>query len=335
MRIGISGIGTSVGLGILKSIRNYSKDLFVVGIDNRITAHSYMVDKFTLMAKVEKLNSRSQIIKIIKENKIQVLLIASEYEIDWYAYFKNEIEEKTKAKIAVAPIKWINLGNNKLKTYDFLNSINLPIAPYFYFNIKKKMWLSSNQKNRLKKKDFPAFLKPNKGTSNKGIIYFESKKDLEIYVDNGNNIEDKVLQKSLNINSDCIEVTSSIIVDKKGYLPFKPFHAKRTLNKGISWKIERIKSNFLDKYLLKTINSMPDYYGSLNMQFIGSEKTGFFPLEINTRFSGTTSFRLACNRNEVMFVIKDLLKQDTSELIRQSNNELSPVMHRYVEDFIV
>ena len=29
------------------------KRFFVVGIDNRITAHSYMVDKFTLMAKVK------------------------------------------------------------------------------------------------------------------------------------------------------------------------------------------------------------------------------------------------------------------------------------------
>ena len=86
---------------------------------------------------------------------------------------------------------------------------------------------------------------------------------------------------------------------------------------------------------MKTIESMPDYYGSLNMQFIGSEKTGFIPLEINTRFSGTTSFRLACNRNEVMFVIRDLLEQDPSEFVRKSNTELSPVMHRYIEDFIV
>ena len=335
MRIGISGIGTSVGLGILKSIRSYSKNIFVVGIDNRITAHSYMVNKFMLMDKVEKLNSRSQIIKIIKENQIKVLLIASEYEIDWYALYRKEIEEKTQVKIAVAPIQWISLGNSKFKTYNFLNSINLPVAPYFYFNDQKKMWLSGNKKDKLKKNDFPAYLKPNKGTSNKGIIYFESEKDLKIYVDNGHNIEDSVLQKSLYINSDCIEVTSSIIVDEEGNLPFKPFHAKRILNKGISWKIERIKSNYLDNYLLKTIKSMPGYYGSLNMQFVGSEKNGFFPLEINTRFSGTTSFRLACNRNEVMFVIKDLLKQDTSELIRQSNNELSPVMHRYVEDFIV
>ena len=49
------------------------------------------------------------------------------------------------------------------------------------------------------------------------------------------------------------------------------------------------------------------------IQFMGSYKDGFSPLEINTRFSGTTSYRLACNRNEVMLVVKDLLNQDTSE----------------------
>ena len=30
-----------------------------------------------------------------------------------------------------------------------------------------------------------------------------------------------------------------------------PFHAKRTLNKGISWEIEKFESNQLDQIVLK------------------------------------------------------------------------------------
>ena len=332
--IGISGIGTSVGLGILKSIRDYSPNYSVIGIDNQVSAHSFMVNKFIHMDKVENQTSRDHIIKIINDNKIRVVLIASEYEIEWYATHQKEIEDKTEAKIAVAPIKWILLGNDKFKTYKFLHSINLPLKNFFYHDVIQGLWISGKYNTPLEKKDFPAYIKPKKGTSNKGIIYLRSYEELTSYIEKGNNLKDKVIQKSLKNNSESFEVSSSILVNKNGELPFKPFHAKRILNKGISWSIERINSEFLDSYLINTIKAMPNYYGSLNIQFIGSYKDGFSPLEINTRFSGTTSYRLACNRNEVMLVVKDLLNQDTSELIKNSYKYLTPRMFRYVEDFI-
>ena len=63
MRIAISGIGTSVGLGVIKSIKEDSQKHFILGLDNVESAHSFMVDKFEYMEKVELLENCEFLVK--------------------------------------------------------------------------------------------------------------------------------------------------------------------------------------------------------------------------------------------------------------------------------
>ena len=60
MRIAISGIGTSVGLGVIKSIKEDSQKHFILGLDNVESAHSFMVDKFEY---ITGLDSSGELIK--------------------------------------------------------------------------------------------------------------------------------------------------------------------------------------------------------------------------------------------------------------------------------
>ena len=331
-RIAISGIGTSVGIGIIKSIRIDSLDHFILGIDNQLTAHSYMVDKFEYLEKVENLKKNDRVINLLNEFKINVLLIASEYEIEWYSLNKTDIERKSNAKICISLVDWIKLGNNKLKTYKFLKKIGVSVASFFEYQSKEDNWISCLNADPLIDDDFPLFLKPNHGTSNKGIIKFNDIKEFSKF-----NFPLKksqyVLQKSLS-GTNSFEVTSSIIISKSGDIEFEPFHAQRKLNKGISWEIKKISSHKLDEIVLLISKNMKDYLGSLNIQFMGSEDLGFYPLEINTRFSGTTSYRLACRRNEVMYLVNDLMDENKSKYIGLKLNKY-PIMHRYVEDYLV
>ena len=330
-KIAISGIGTSVGLGIIKSIRSDCLDHFILGIDNQLTAHSYMVDKFEYMEKVENLKNNERIVNLLNKFKIDVLLIASEYEIQWFSLNKIDIEKKSNTKICIALIDWIKLGNNKLKTYKFLNKIGVSVTSFFYYKSKEDNWISCVNSKPLIENDFPLFLKPNMGTSNKGIIKFDNLDDFNKFTFPLQKSH-YVLQKSLcNINS--FEVTSSIVISKSGEIEFEPFHAKRKLNKGISWEVEKINSPKLDEIVLLIGKNMKDYFGSLNIQFMGSEDIGFYPLEINTRFSSTTSYRLACKRNEVMYLINDLMDKNNSKYIGLKLDKY-PIMHRYVEDYL-
>ena len=65
MKIAISGIGTSVGLGVIKSIRGDNEKHFILGIDNVESAHSFMVDKFEYMQKVETLKNCDFLINLL------------------------------------------------------------------------------------------------------------------------------------------------------------------------------------------------------------------------------------------------------------------------------
>ena len=334
MRLAISGVGTSVGIGLIKSIRKDREDHFILGIDNIESAQKFMVDKFEYMKKVEILKDCNHIISLINSYKIDVLLISSEYEISWFSKYKEFIELKTKAKILVAPKKWIDLGNDKLKTYLFFKNIKAPVSPFFYYDSNLNSWISGIDFKKLDKNDFPIFLKPKFGTSNKGIIKFNSFSEFKAY-----SIEDQrekiVLQKSLEIDIKAFEVTSSIVFSKNGNIVSKPFHAKRVLNKGISWIIEKYNSKQLDNIVLSIASNMEGYLGSLNIQFMGSEEGGFYPLEINTRFSGTTSFRTECGVNEVMYLSYDLLNKEKKHLLDLNKNNVFPKMYRYIEDYII
>ena len=195
-----------------------------------------------------------------------------------------------------------------------------------------KKWTSCIDNQVINDKNFPVFIKPSQGTSNKGIMKIESIIQLNKFNFLLNETK-YVLQKSL-IEKDSYEVTSSIVISKSGEIEFEPFHAKRTLNKGISWFVEKLDSSKLDELVLLIANNMKSYFGSLNIQFIGSETHGYFPLEINTRFSGTTSYRLECGRNEVMYLINDLMDGKKSKYIGLKLKKY-PIMYRYVEDFLV
>ena len=333
MRIAISGIGTSVGLGVIKSIKEDSQKHFILGLDNVESAHSFMVDKFEYMEKVELLENCEFLVKKINHYKIDVVLIASEYEIEWFSRNKSYIEFNTQSKVLVAPKKWVDIGNDKLKTYSFLNKIGLSVAPFFYFDFDNGLWISGINSQELQEIDFPIFLKPKFGTSNKGIISFKDFSEFQNY-----NFEQSknmfVLQKSLLVKEDSFEVTSSIVLSKEGKIVSNPFHAKRILNKGISWTIEKYDSKKLDQIVLIIAKNMKGYIGSLNIQFMGSEDKGFYPLEINTRFSGTTSFRTKCGLNEVMYLTYDLVDIKNNDLIDFKTKRF-PKMFRYVEDYII
>lgn len=334
MRIAISGLGTSVGLGIIKSIRKDKGNHFILGIDNISSAHSFMVDMFEYMPKVETLKNCDHIIKLIKSYEIDVVLISSEYEIEWFSHYKKIIEFKTKCKVLVTTKEWISIGNDKLKTYQFLYKIGVTVAQFFYFEKNKNHWISGINLKKLDKNDFPIFLKPKKGTSNNGIVKLYDISELEVFSFSISK-DNFVLQKSLQSEASNFEITSSIIFSKNGEIKSNPFHAKRILNKGISWKIERYKSKELDKIVILIAKNMPGYLGSLNIQFMGSEENGFSPLEINTRFSGTTSFRLECGLNEVMYLSYDLLGQTKNYLLNFSNKKKFPKMYRFVEDYTI
>ena len=99
----ITGAGSAVGQGILKSLsKRKSKLNLIPGDISPLNAGLYFLKKFILIPKVEKHGSLAKIIALLKKKKAKALFVGSEYEIE-FLVFKNKefIEKKTNTKIFI------------------------------------------------------------------------------------------------------------------------------------------------------------------------------------------------------------------------------------------
>lgn len=293
----VSGAANGVGQSIIKSL-NISKlklNIFPADINNKNPlTHRY--PKFIIFPKVETNNSLKKIVKIIIQNKIKILFVGSEYEIEFFAKNKEYIEKKTNCVIAVNPIDTIKISNDKFKTSLYLNKFKIPGPKTF----KCKNILDAIKKTKILR--FPIYIKPSNGTSSKNTFYCKNKEELKGYY---KLVKNPIIQEFIGTSKKAInnnEYTCSFFVCRDGK-KIGPFIAKRNLKFGTSWEIEIIKNNKI-KIMMEKICKNLNIIGSINVQF--KEKSSkIYPIEINARFSGTTSIRANFGFNEPEMFIKN------------------------------
>ena len=319
----VTGAANGVGQSILKSLNISNLKLNIVPADiNDKNPIKHRYSKFIIFPKVEKSNSLKTIIKIISQNKTQILFVGSEYEIEFFAKNKEYIEKKTKCIIAVCPIETIQICNDKFKTSLYLKKFKIqgPIT-FKCENIKDAI-----KKTKILK--FPIYIKPSQGTSSKNTFYCKNVDELKSYFKVVKNpiIQEFIGKGEKTINNN--EYTCSFFANKNGRM-IGPFIAKRNLKFGTSWEIEIIKSNKI-KNLMEKICKNLDVVGSINVQF-KQKGSKIYPIEINSRFSGTTSIRANFGFNEPeMFINNYFFKKDIKKIKIKYGK-----VYRYIEEVFV
>ena len=319
----VTGAANGVGQSILKSLNLSNLKLNVIPADiNEKNPIKHRYSKFVVFPKVEKNNSPQKIIKIINQNEAQILFVGSEYEIEFFAKNKEYIKKKTNCIIAVCPIGTIKISNDKFRTSLYLKKFKIQ-GP--------KTFKCENIKDAVKKSkilSFPIYIKPSSGTSSKNTFYCKNVNELKSYF---KLVKNPIIQEFIGKGKKAInnnEYTCSFFVCRNGK-KIGPFIAKRNLKFGTSWEIEIIKSNKIKK-LMQNICENLDVIGSINVQF--KEKgSKIYPIEINSRFSGTTSIRANFGFNEPeMFINNYFLKKDIKKIkIRYGK------VFRYIEEVFV
>lgn len=287
----ITGAGSSIGQGIYKSLKKLKikKTIFLADVTN-LSAGFYFGEKPIIIPKVETKGSLKKIISIISKFKIDLILIGSEYEIEFFAKNKGYIEKKTKAKVCCLDINIIKVANDKFKTYLFCknNKINTPYT------------ILASDFKKTEKYNFPLIAKPRKGTSGKGIHLI---KDIREAQEIKRKFKNKfLLQEYIKPKEKLNEYTASIFVDTKKNI-LKPFVLKRKLKYGMSWITENYNDVKLDK-IIKNIAKKLNITGLLNLQFL-KKANKFYLLEINARFSSSTFLRTLYGYNEAKIYLFD------------------------------
>jgi carbamoyl-phosphate synthase large subunit len=316
----VTGAGSGVGQSIIKALNLSTLNLNILSSDiNVYNAGLYRTKKSLIIPPVEKKDSLKRIIKIIKENNIQVLFIGSEYEIKFFAENKDYIEKKTKVNICVSSSNIIDIANDKFKTFQFLKKNNFMAPKSFLINNKN----INNIYDNLKK---PFILKNRFGTSSREVFLIKNKKE---FLSIAKTLNFPMAQENLrNNDKKHDEYTCSIFRDKNGKF-IGPFISQRFLKHGTSWILKTIENKKLSN-LVKKIAHKLNNYGTINIQFM-KKNNQFLPIEINSRFSGTTSIRASFCFNEPEMYIKNffLNKKIKEKKIKKG------FVFRYVEEIFL
>ena len=322
IRVMVTGAGSGVGQGILKSLRLSELNLHIIAADiDWFQPALYRADDALLIPRVETLETPDTIIQLLRNKRLDILLIGSEFEVMFFSEHRQQIETEANCRVVVSPPETNKLSNDKFLTAQFLTDKN--IAP-------SKFWAPSCLEEALVIFDefqAPLILKPRQGTSNRGVYVIYSREDLvqRFETVNAPMLQELLAEKTADLD---MEYTCSFFRDAFGNM-IGPFTARRTLKNGASWIIE-VDDFVAPAEMLKRIAQHIDVVGSLNVQLMMTPR-GAVPFEFNSRFSGTTAVRAEFGFNEPDMAIRSfLLGQSLAEpYIRKG------IAFRYLEEVFI
>ena len=290
LNILITALGGDIGANIVNILSQQKNIEFnIIGMDIREKVFNIdKINKFYMVNRTDSPDYANQILKIIKENFIEIVVPVSEREILWFNENKS-IFENLNIKIAINNKNIIDSFLNKLETSKVLNSISVKTP---------KTYLFSSYDNKL---NFPIIVKGNYSIKTKDIYVIKNENQLNYLNISIKNNDDYIVQEYIGTINDEYTTTVYRSNNKLEVISFK-----RELTGGMTSFATISNEEILNDYARKIAKSF-NLKGSINIQ---SRKVGqeFYIFEINPRFSSTVYIRDYFGFQDVLWWIEDILK---------------------------
>lgn len=313
----VTGASSLIGYGILKSIRSLEKPHKIIGS----TIHKFSIAPAFTDVCIEAPFCGSEgyidwFIKVIKEHGIDLVIPSFGEDVIFLANNRKRIES-TGAKVVLNNFELVHLCNDKWEFYKVLKSNNSPHA------IPSSLSADLNElENEF---GLPLLLKPRQGNASKGIVKVYKQETFDLHKEG---IGRKLMVQPL-IGTDDAEFTTGAFCDGNGgYYAIITFKRKLA-KKGYSKQVEVFKSEQIEEAVLDICKILKPV-GPTNFQF-RIHKGAFKLLEINPRFSSSTSMRTAFGYNDALMAIEYYLE---GKIPKQPKIKEGKAI-RYIEDFIL
>ncbi len=307
----VTSAGSVNGVNVIRALQyenkwqqNLAKDISpkykiltrIISTDVDILAPGlYMAEKGYLTPKIGDKNYIPKLIKICREEKIDVLIPILSKELPLVAKMKEEFQ-KIGVKLAVSNYKLYQKTENKLETNKFFSKINVPY-PKTYI-IGKKEQCSAERKIK-----FPAIIKPLKNTSGAKDVYkITDKEDLNFYK---KKIKEYIVQEYIAGQ----EYTIDGLSDLEGKMIYCLPRKRLEVRNGMAIKSITEINQTIMAYTKKIVEGLK-LVGPFNVQCIKKGRKLFF-IEINNRFgSGGLPLAVGAGLNIPLDLIRMLMGKE-------------------------
>lgn len=312
----VLGVGGNVSQGIIKAIAASKLDCRIVGAC--VSAESpgfYFCDDAYLAPYADSKNFLSWVIDLCNKERIDIVLTGVEENIYKIADQLDEFTNKTNALFICTPINKLRIGQDKLKTCQWLEMNDCNYPKYSSADNMAKVY------KLLEKTGYPLIAKPRNGKGSKGIIKITDEEELKQVF----SLSDYVIQEY--IGSEDREYTVGCYRNQSGRI-IETIILHRVLKNGTTVKAQVIDNDDIKNEALKICKKF-EPIGPLNIQFRLDENNLPVCFELNVRFSGTTPVRAHFGFNDVEAMITEyVLKKD----IAQSFNVRKGIAYRYMNE---
>jgi carbamoyl-phosphate synthase large subunit len=287
MNILVTGAGSLVGHGILRSLRlikNKKLRIVTADPDHRAAGH-WLGDYGVKIPLAKSLDYISALNDVVVSNDIDVTFIGTDPELLKISSACDEI----KCTVVVSKTNAIKIGDDKWETVQFLRSNGLAYADSCLLNDDEEV------KKLINRVGFPLIAKPRVGARSVGVFRIETESDL------------------LKLNKDPGYVLQEFLPEGEGEFTagtmtfdgkcFSCVIFKRDLKDGNTYRAYSYQNDLHENFLRTVSEKMEGVFGPLNFQYRLKENVPVV-FEINSRFSGTTPLRTAVGVNEIEMVLQ-------------------------------
>ncbi|MEW6181577.1 MAG: ATP-grasp domain-containing protein [Bacillota bacterium] len=293
----ITGMGQTIGIGILKALRMSRLNCRLLGTDcERKSAGLYMADKAFVVPKASSdvQEYLKEMAAICRRERADIVFIGSEPELLIFAPIAEEFTRETGTCVMVSSDSVIKRITDKWELFKFLSGEGFPVP-------ESILPLDDNLNAFADRHGFPLIIKPRRGYASRSLQVITNQEELLFY---SRTRKDIILQEY--IKPDDQEYTVGVFVTRSGESR-GAIVLRRELAAGLTFRAEVAQDEEIT-VLSRRIAERSGVIGPCNIQLRRSEQ-GPKVLEINPRFSSTVPIRAYFGYNEPAMAVGHFVLQ--------------------------